>query len=109
MKMEQVPSKVIAWESLPVTVMPGATGSAQVWTSQSGEVALRRIEFSAGYRADHWCAKGHLALVLAGSLIIEFQDGRSFDVAAGSSFQIGDGDGLHRAYTDDGATIFSVD
>jgi quercetin dioxygenase-like cupin family protein len=109
MKMEQVPSKVIAWESLPVTEMPGETGMAKVRTAQSGELYLRRITFSPGYRSDHWCAKGHLALVLEGSLSIEFQDGRSFEVAAGSSFQIGDGDGLHRAWTRDGAEIFIVD
>ena len=107
--MEQVPSKVIAWESLPVTAMPGETGMAKVRTAQSGELCLRRSAFSSGYRSDHWCAKGHLVLVLEGSVTMEFQDGRSFDVAAGSSFQIGDGDGLHRAWTRDGAEIFIVD
>lgn len=107
--MEQVPSKVITWESLPVTEMPGETGMAKVRTAQSGELYLRRITFSPGYRSDHWCAKGHIALVLEGSLTIEFQDGRSFEVAAGFSFQIGDGDGLHRAWARDGAEIFIVD
>ena len=109
MKMENGPWDLIDWQSLPVTEVPGATGSALVRTSQSGEVGLRVIEFSAGYRSDHWCAKGHIAYVLEGVLTLEFQDGRSFDVAAGSSFQLGDDEGTHRAYTHGGAKIFIVD
>lgn len=109
MKIENLPWKVMDWGSLPVTEMPGATGSALVRTAQSEEVSLRVIEFSAGYRADHWCAKGHIAYVLEGVLTMEFEDGRSFEVAAGSSFQIGDDGGMHRGYARGGAKVFIVD
>lgn len=109
MKIENSPWSVIDWESQPVSKMPGETGMASIRTFQSGDLTLRKIIFSPGYRSDHWCAKGHIAYVLEGALTMEFQDGRSFGVAAGSSFQLSDNEGTHRAYSRDGAKIFIVD
>jgi hypothetical protein len=35
---------------------------------QAGELCLRMVEFTPDYRNDHWCSKGHVILVLSGSL-----------------------------------------
>jgi quercetin dioxygenase-like cupin family protein len=70
---------------------------------------VRMVDFTPGYSADHWCARGHIAFVVAGSLKIALGDGRSFDLRAGSSFHVGDEAGRHRVTSDTGAKVFIVD
>lgn len=67
------------------------------------------VRFGAGYRTDDWCSKGRVCLVLEGTLTAELQDGRTFLITAGNSFQVGDEDGEHRIYTETGVKIFVVD
>lgn len=109
MKVDEVPFTVIEWERKPVTEVPGKSGTARLRTALSETVCVRMVDFTPGYSADHWCAKGHVALIIAGSLKIALGDGRSFDLHAGSSFHIGDQAGRHRVSTDDGARVFIVD
>jgi quercetin dioxygenase-like cupin family protein len=109
MKTEQVPFTVIDWESEPVTEVPGKSGTAQMRTVIDNMLCVRMVDFTPGYSADHWCAKGHIALIIAGSLTIKLGDGRRFDLRAGSSFHIGDQAGRHRVSTDVGAKVFIVD
>ncbi len=109
MKTEQVPFTVIDWEREPVTEVPGKSGTAQMRTVIDNTLCVRMVDFTPGYSADHWCAKGHIALIIAGSLKIALGDGRSFDLRAGSSFHVGDQAGRHRVSTDAGAKVFIVD
>jgi hypothetical protein len=109
MKIERVPFTVIEWESKPVTEVPGKSGTAQMRTAISDTVCVRLVDFTPGYSADHWCAKGHIAWIVAGSLKIVLADGRSFDLCAGSSFHLGDEAGRHRVSSDVGAKVFIVD
>jgi hypothetical protein len=67
------------------------------------------VEYSAGYRADHWCEKGHILLCLAGELEPELADGRVFRLTPGVSYQVADGAEPHRSSTTTGATLFIVD
>lgn len=67
------------------------------------------IEYTPGYVADHWCAKGHFLLCLQGRLETETEDGRVFILAPGMSYQVGDDCESHRSSTDAGATLFVVD
>lgn len=97
------------WADQAVTEDSGKTGISFSRTVRDGNLRVRMVEFSVGYRADHWCAKGHVVLVLEGALITELDDGRTFLTTAGNSFQVGDGDGQHRTYTDVGARVFIVD
>jgi hypothetical protein len=48
-------------------------------------------------------------LVLEGELHTELQDGRSFVLIAGQSYQVADGTLAHRSRTDSGAKLFIVD
>lgn len=70
---------------------------------------MRIVEYSAGYTADHWCERGHVAIVKDGDLTIEWRDGRPFDLKRGMGFQVQDGVDAHRAISRKGARIFIVD
>ncbi len=109
MKTEQVPFTVIEWEIEPVTEVQGKSGTAHMRTVIDDTLCVRMVDFTPGYSADHWCAKGHIALIIAGSLKIALGDGRSFDLRAGSSFHVGDEAGRHRVSSDLGARVFIVD
>jgi len=50
-----------------------------------------------------------VVLVLEGALTTELKDGRRFESAAGTSFQVADGDGFHLVHTTQGAKVFIVD
>lgn len=67
------------------------------------------VEYSAGYRSDHWCEKGHLLLCLAGELHTELRDGSVSVLKPGMSYQVGDGIAAHRSFTAEGAKLFIVD
>jgi len=68
------------------------------------------FRYGAGYRADHWCAKGHIVHVIAGDLVIEHRDGRRFALGPGMSWHAPDDAGpRHRVLCETGATVFIVD
>ena len=109
MKIENVPFTTISWENQRAITVPGETGFAIVKAVQAGEICLRLVEFTPGYRADHWCSKGHVVFVLSGSLSTVLRDGRAFEAVAGSSFHVGDEEDHHLVETSNGATVFIVD
>ena len=86
--------------------MPGVA----TWrTQQFGDIRVRVVDYSPGYTADHWCAKGHILYCLDGELVTDLEDGRSFTLTPGMSYQVADDDGRHRSHTDKGARLFIVD
>ncbi len=109
MTIHSMPFATTAWKDQLAVKVPGEQGFALVRSAQAGEICIRMIEFTPGYRADHWCSKGHIVLVLSGSLVTVLKDGRVFETGAGCGFHVGDGDSYHRAETETGATVFIVD
>ena len=110
MKIHDVPFSVTDWSKIGPTEHKGETGTSFWRTFEIGNIRVRMIEFSPGYKADHWCGRGHVVLVLEGELINELKDGREFKVDSGISFQVADDDdNPHRAYTEKGAKVFIVD
>lgn len=109
MKIEAVPFTNIAWAEQSPVECCGEAGTATAMMVERGDLRVRVVEFSPGYRADHWCAKGHVVFVIEGTLMSDLEDGRSFTTTAGSCFVVGDNDGRHRARTDIGAKVFIVD
>lgn len=85
------------------------TGQAYWRTQQFGRVRVRQVEYTPGYLADHWCSKGHILLVLNGELRTELEDGRTFTMTAGMSYQVADQAEAHRSSTKGGAKLFIVD
>ena len=67
------------------------------------------VEYSENYLADYWCSKGHILLCLEGELHTELDDGRSFTLTAGMSYQVADQAEAHRSPTSKGAKLFIVD
>ena len=109
MRISDIPFDVTAWEEVAPSEHPGITGKAIWRTRQCGDIRVRMVEYTPGYLADHWCAKGHVLLVLEGRLDTELKDGRRFTLTPGMSYQVADGDGEHRSATDVGARLFIVD
>ena len=100
---------LVNWAVLPETRTAGDKGSAVGRVVEVGDMRVREVCYSAGYLADHWCAKGHVLLVLEGALTVEFQDGSTLDLRARDACCLADDAVPHRARSSPGAVIFVVD
>jgi len=110
MKIPELPFTVTDWAKLPGTDYPGGTGKAIWRTLSAGDLRVRMVEYSPGYRADHWCARGHVVLVVEGEMETELKDGRKFLLKRGQGYMASDDEGNpHRAFTATGCTLFIVD
>ena len=109
MKISDLPFGTTDWAAVDPTEHPGETGTAQWRTREFGPIRVRMVEYSPGYRADHWCEKGHILFCLAGMLETELLDGRRFQLRPGMSYQVADRAEPHRSSTATGATLFIVD
>lgn len=109
MTLTDIPFGTTDWAAVPPTEHAGVTGVAVWRTRQFGAVRVRMVDYSPGYEADHWCAKGHILLCLSGQLRTELQDGRVFTLTPGTSYQVADDAEPHRSSTAAGARLFIVD
>lgn len=110
MKIRDVPFSLTDWEKITPTEHKGETGTSFWRTFETGNIRVRIVEYSPGYMADHWCARGHVLLALEGELMIELKDGSSSILNPGMSFQAADDEANpHLASTKKGARVFIVD
>ena len=110
MKIPALPFTPTDWAAVPVVEYPGESGKALWRTREIGDIRIRVVEYTPGYRADHWCDRGHILYVLEGELETELRDGRVFTLRPGMSYQVSDfGDAAHRSATRTGARLFIVD
>lgn len=109
MKISETPFRVTDWSAVDPVEHKGERGSAYWRTQQFGPIRVRMIEYTPGYLADHWCAKGHILLCTEGELHTELKDGRRFTLKPGMSYQVSDDGEPHRSYTEVGAKLFVVD
>lgn len=109
MQMSDIPFGTTDWSALPATEHPGETGKALWRTCQFGTIRVRMVDYTPGYLADHWCSKGHILLCLEGELHTELDDGRTFILRPGMSYQVADNAEAHRSSTPCGAKLFIVD
>ena len=109
MEIAQIPFGTTDWATVPVERKAGDTGWADWKVRQFGPIRVRMLEYSPGYRADHWCVKGHILFCLEGELVTELKDGRTFVLKAGMSYQVADNAEPHLSYTAAGAKLFVVD
>lgn len=109
MRMHDIPFGTTDWAQVEETIHPGEQGLALWRTRHFGGIRVRRVKYAAGYVADHWCTKGHILLVLEGQLHTELEDGRTFTLIAGMSYQVADSAEAHRSSSPRGATLFIVD
>jgi hypothetical protein len=109
MELRDIPFGVTAWDEVAAVEHAGETGVARWRTRQFGPVRVRVVEYTPGYRADHWCRKGHILFCVTGELETELADGRRFRLEPGMSYQVADEAEPHRSSTARGATLFIVD
>ena len=109
MNMTQIPFGTTDWAAVEPVEHRGETGTSYWRTRHFGAIRVRMVEYTPGYRADHWCSKGHILLCLEGELHTELQDGRTSVLRPGMSYQVADHAEAHRSSTPTGAKLFIVD
>ncbi|MGH8436509.1 MAG: DHCW motif cupin fold protein [Pseudomonas sp.] len=109
MQLTDIPFGTTDWSAVEPSEHPGETGRATWRTRQFGALRVRRVEYSPGYLADHWCVKGHILLCLEGELHTELEDGRRFVLKPGMSYRVTDHAEPHRSSTRLGAKLFVLD
>ena len=107
--MSGIPFGVTESSEVERTGHEGESGVAYWRTQHFGGVRVRMVEYTPGYRADHWCSKGHILLCIEGELATELKDGRKFTLKPGMSYQVADNAEPHRSSTEVGAKLFIVD
>jgi hypothetical protein len=108
-KLTDLPFRVTDWSQVAETRRAGDQGFAEQRAREVGPFRVRLVDYTPGYRADHWCEKGHLVFCLAGELRTELADGRTVVLSAGMSYEVGDGTMAHRSTTPSGARLLIVD
>ncbi len=109
MDISNLPFGTTDWSKIEATEHKGETGMAYWRTQQFGDIRVRMVEYSAGYLADHWCSKGHILFCLEGELETLLDDGRTFILTPGMSYQVADNAEAHQSKTKGGAKLFVVD
>jgi quercetin dioxygenase-like cupin family protein len=109
MKIENISFATTDWEHVARTEHSAESGQAFWRTQHFGNVRVRIVEYTPGYVSDHWCSKGHILLCLEGELETELQDGRTFLLKPGMSYQVADDAEAHRSRSPLGAKLFVVD
>lgn len=100
---------VTDWNLIPAEHHDGTKGSAEWKVLQFGNIRVRRVDYSPGYLADHWCDKGHIIYCIDGEMTTELKDGTTLVLRKGMSYQVGDRADSHRSFTDTGVSLFIVD
>jgi mannose-6-phosphate isomerase class I len=108
-RMSNITFNVTEWSEIEPTEHKGEFGLAYWRTREFGGIRVRMVEYTPGYRADHWCEKGHILLCTEGQLETELKDGRRFTLKPGMSYQVADNAEPHRSSTEIGARLFIVD
>ncbi len=103
------PFEALNWSSIPREEHKGETGVAFWRTIFIGNIRVRMVEYSPGYKADHWCKKGHVLFCYEGEMQTELEDGRILQLQQGMTYQVGDNCEAHRSFTEKGCKLFIVD
>jgi quercetin dioxygenase-like cupin family protein len=109
MNISSFPFQTLDWSSVPKEEHKGETGMATWQIQIMNDIRVRMVEYSPGYKADHWCSKGHILLCMEGEMNTELEDGRIFKLSKGTCYFVGDNNEAHRSSTAMGCTLFIVD
>ena len=109
MKIESFPFSLLDWSTVAKEKRNGETGAAYWQVQMVNDIRVRIVEYSAGYKADHWCHKGHIIFCLEGDMDTELKDGRIMKLAKGMCYFVGDDNEAHRTSSCNGCKLFIVD
>ena len=109
MQLTTFPFQTLDWSTVSKEEHKGETGLAYWQVFMMGDTRIRKVEYSAGYKADHWCKKGHIILCTRGEMETELDDGRIMKLAEGMTYFVGDNCEAHRTSSKHGCQLFIVD
>jgi len=109
MNITSFPFQTLGWDTVPKETKKGETGFATWQVRMMNDIRVRMLEYSPGYKADHWCKKGHVIHCFEGEMETELEDGRIFKLTAGMTYFVGDNNEAHRSSTSTGCKLFVVD
>ncbi len=101
--------QTIDLENIPATAHKGESGMAQWRTWEQDSLRIRRVDYSPGYLADHWCRKGHIVYCLEGSFVTEMENGEKYPLEQGMAYIVSDEMSSHRSYSENGVKLLIID
>lgn len=110
MQIISEPYSVIDWDNVQITKHSGETGFAWSRMFETGNIRIRLVEYSPGFKSDHWCCRGYLIHLLDGALNFELKDGSVINLIKGMSCCFGNSKATaHKPFTDIGAYLLVVE
>ncbi len=109
MNISSFPFQTLDWSSVSPAEQRGDTGVAYRRVKTMNDIRVRLVEYLPGYKADHWCKKGHVLHCLEGEMDTELEDGRTMKLTKGMTYFVGDNCEAHRSSTKTGCRLFIVD
>lgn len=107
--MINIPFQTIDWSKIEKTEHKGETGTSFWQTIQFSGLRVRKVEYSKGYLADHWCQKGHIVHCLEGDFISELENGEQFILSKGMTYIVSDNLSSHRSVAAKGVILLIID
>lgn len=107
--MSSIPFQSIDWANIERTEHPGETGTSFWQTLQLEGLRIRKVDYSAGYLADHWCQKGHIVHCLEGAFISELDNGELISLSKGMTYVVSDNRSSHRSVSANGVQLLIID
>ncbi|HEX9151024.1 MAG TPA: DHCW motif cupin fold protein [Flavobacterium sp.] len=107
--MSDIPFQAINWDKIERTEHKGETGTAYWQTLQLGGLRIRKVIYSGGYLADHWCQKGHIVHCLEGNFVSEMENGEQINLSKGMTYVVSDDLSSHRSIAANGVELLIID
>ena len=107
--MSNILFQTIDWSSIKKDEYEGETGIARWQTIVYDGLRIRKVEYTAGYLADHWCQKGHIVHCLEGEFITELNTGEKYILSKGMTYVVSDNLSSHRTFSEKGVKLLIVD
>ncbi len=107
--MNNITFHSIDWTTIEKVEHRGESGMAYWRTVQLDGLRIRLVEYSAGYKADHWCQKGHIVYCLEGEFVSELSTGEEIKLAKGGMYVVSDNLSSHRSRTEGVVKLLIVD
>jgi len=105
-----IPFEATDWITIPPVMRNGEKGVVTSRTKQYDNFRVRLVEYSPGYKADHWCSIGHIVYCIDGEFTSLLKDGTEHVISKGMSYQTSDDPhNPHRSVSENGCTLFIVD
>ena len=107
--MSNIPFQTIDWKTVEKVEYQGEQGVAYWQTVQFEGLRIRLVEYSKGYRADHWCQKGHIVHCLEGEFVSELSTGEKVTLVKGQTYVVSDELSSHLSDSAQGVKLLIVD